>query len=69
MKSYFTVHEAALKLGVSAVRIRAMIHSGKIKAERFGWALSIPAEELNNWQKVPHKSKMFLEKKPDTPQK
>ena len=45
-KQTFTTNEAAAELGVSAARVRQMVISGMLPAEKFGRDLAISREAI-----------------------
>ena len=46
MKTYLTTHKAAVELGISARRVRALIEAGRLPAVRFGNLWVIEARHL-----------------------
>jgi excisionase family DNA binding protein len=58
-KKEFTTNEAAQELGVTAVRIRAMIRDKRLPAEKFGRDYKIKESDLN----------LVRERKPGRPPK
>ena len=45
-KKYLTAKETAEKLNITYPTLLARIRKGKIKAEKFGWALMVPVKEV-----------------------
>ncbi len=47
---YLTVKEAAEKLALSEARVKALCKSGRLVAEKFGWAWSIKESDLKEFE-------------------
>ncbi len=44
-----TTKEAAVRLGIDPKSVLMLIHRGRIKAERPGWAFAIPEAEVERY--------------------
>lgn len=62
---YITLNQLATILGISYSRAFTMLKSGKIKGIRPGYEWLVNSKEALGWQKVRHKSKIWLERKLD----
>lgn len=45
-KKYLTAKETAEKLEITYPTFIARVRKGKIKVERFGWAIMVPVDEV-----------------------
>lgn len=66
MESLLTTEEAALRLGVTSARVRAMILAGRLPAQKFGHVHMIRATDLQvvEDRKVGRPPKPKVEEKP-----
>lgn len=46
MQNYYTAKDAAATIGIEYSTLLARIRKGKIKAEKFGWAVMVSATEV-----------------------
>jgi excisionase family DNA binding protein len=63
MNKYLSVQQFSDQLNFSRFAVYQLIERGKIKAERFGGVMLIPAKELDAVKLVKHGKRFWLERK------
>lgn len=57
-----TTAEFASLVGITQSRVTAMIRSKKLPAKKYGRDWLIPATEVKRWEKIKHKTQMWLQR-------